>query len=180
MIIGRPRSRATVRAGRRTTGYITPDHKPSQRDDWQTPPELFDRLNQEFGPFTLDPAAAVTWAPGLPTNAMVDNFYVQSQDGLVQSWAGHRVFLNPPYGSALPAWMAKTYRESRHARTVAVGVLPARTDPRWFHDWIKGRARVDFLPGRIRFVGAQHSAPFPSMVVVWGLDTLGLGDVKRY
>ena len=49
-----------------------------------------------------------------------------------------------------------------------VMLLPARTDTRWFHDYIYGKAEVRFIRGRLKFGGSKNSAPFPSMVVIFG------------
>ena len=48
-----------------------------------------------------------------------------------------------------------------------VMLLPARTDTKWFHEYIYGRAEVRFVRGRLKFGGSKNSAPFPSMVVVF-------------
>jgi hypothetical protein len=42
-----------------------------------------------------------------------------------------------------------------------------RTDTKWFHDYIYGHAEIRFLKGRLKFVGAKNSAPFPSMIVIF-------------
>lgn len=47
-------------------------------------------------------------------------------------------------------------------------LLPARTDTKWFHDYILGKAEIRFLKGRLKFGGANNSAPFPSMIVIFG------------
>jgi len=48
---------------------------------------------------------------------------------------------------------------------LVVGVLPARTDTRWFYDYcIMWHLR--FIKGRLKF-GGKGSAPFPSIVVVF-------------
>lgn len=47
-------------------------------------------------------------------------------------------------------------------------LLPARTDTRWFHDYIYGKAEVRFIRGRLKFGDRKNSAPFPSMVVIFG------------
>lgn len=49
-------------------------------------------------------------------------------------------------------------------------LLPARTDTRWFHEFIYGKAEIRFVRGRLKFGNATNSAPFPSMVVVWRGD----------
>ncbi len=48
-------------------------------------------------------------------------------------------------------------------------LIPARTDTKWFHEYIYDKPNVEirFLKGRLKFVGAEHSAPFPSMVVIF-------------
>lgn len=54
---------------------------------------------------------------------------------------------------------------------VAVMLIPARTDTKRFHDYIYGKAEVRFIKGRLKFGGCENSAPFPSMVVVFGKRT---------
>jgi site-specific DNA-methyltransferase (adenine-specific) len=46
-------------------------------------------------------------------------------------------------------------------------LLHARTDTRWFHDYIYRRAEVRFVKGRLKFGGQIQPAPFPSMVVIF-------------
>lgn len=130
----------------------------SESTEWATPPELFDKLNARFS-FTLDPAST-------ESNALCQKFYTIAQDGLSQSWKGERVFLNPPYGRQIGAWCRKACVESEGGALV-VGLLPARTDTGWWHEYIQGKAQVVFLRGRIKFGQANNSAPFPSCVVVW-------------
>ncbi len=80
------------------------------------------------------------------------------------------MFCNPPYGKEVPKWVHKAYESVREPGTVVVMLLPARTDTRWFQEWIYHRAEVRFLCGRVKFElngVAQSAAPFPSMVVVF-------------
>lgn len=132
-------------------------HGMSVDQSWGTPASVFDPLHAEFG-FTVDAAA-------LPSNAKCARFFTPEQDGLAQDWAGERVFCNPPYGKGIAPWVAKL---ASRAAQVGVGLLPARTDTRWFHDHILNIADdIRFIKGRIKFVGASYNAPFPCMVVVW-------------
>lgn len=129
-------------------------HFSSKTDIWATPQDLFDELNKQWN-FTLDPCA-------LPENAKCDRFYTPEDDGLSQNWNGHTVFMNPPYGREIGKWVKKAYESNCYA----VCLLPARTDTKWFHDYcLKGE--IIFLKGRLKFGGAKHSAPFPSMIVVF-------------
>lgn len=51
---------------------------------------------------------------------------------------------------------------------IAVFLIPARTDTKWFHDLVLPNAReIRFLKGRLKFGGATFNAPFPSMIVVF-------------
>ena len=81
---------------------------------------------------------------------------------------GETVFCNPPYGRKIYDWVAKCYHESRKPNTKVVLLIPARTDTRYFHDFIYHKAEeVRFLRGRLKFGGAKNSAPFPSMIVIF-------------
>ena len=84
---------------------------------------------------------------------------------------GDRVFCNPPYGRELPKWVKKCYEESLNGSLVVM-LIPARTDTRWFHDYIYGKAEIRFIKGRLRFGNSNVNAPFPSMVVVYGKDRI--------
>lgn len=130
----------------------------SKSDLWETPQDLFDKLNAEFR-FTLDVCATAD-------NAKCLRYYTPEQDGLSQPWEGI-VWCNPPYGRGVGAWVQKAARSALAGATVVM-LLPARTDTRWFHRWIYRRAEIRFLPGRLKFGGAKNSAPFPSMVCIWG------------
>lgn len=133
-------------------------HFSSKTDDWATPQDLFDKLDKEFH-FTLDPCAT-------KENAKCPKFYTREQDGLAQRWDMERVFCNPPYGRVIGDWVKKM--AERNA-LVCVALLPARTDTRWFHDYILCKAEIRFIKGRLKFGGCKNSAPFPSMIVIWRL-----------
>lgn len=131
----------------------------SEKHDWETPQDFFDQLNKEFS-FTLDPAAT-------KENHKCKKYFTQEENGLVKSWKGETVFCNPPYSRSMGAWIEKGYLESRDKDTVVVMLLPVRTDTRWFHSWVYGKAEIRFIKGRLRFGGNKNSAPFPSMVVIY-------------
>ena len=96
----------------------------------------------------------------------LDVYKRQEQDGLHQPWDGI-VWCNPPYGREIGKWVQKAYDENRRENNYIVMLLPARTDTKWFHDYILGKAEVRFVRGRLKFGGSKNSAPFPSMVVVF-------------
>lgn len=133
-------------------------HFSSERQDWATPDELWERLNGIYA-FDLDAAAS-------RENTRCKTYFDASTDGLAQSWASHRVWCNPPYGRAIGHWTRKAAAEAEHA-TFIVMLVPARTDTKWWHDAI-ATARVEYIRGRLRFKGATASAPFPSALLYWG------------
>lgn len=132
----------------------------SATDQWATPQAFFDELNKEFG-FTLDPCA-------LPSNAKCTKYYTPTDNGLLQDWGGEIVFCNPPYGRAIYDWVRKCSEEASKPNTTVVALIPARTDTRYFHEFIYHQAKeIRFVKGRLKFGDAKSAAPFPSMVVIF-------------
>lgn len=131
-------------------------HFSSQTNEWSTPQNFFDNLNDEFK-FTLDPCAN-------KENAKCLKFYTEKDNGLVQSWDQEIVFCNPPYGREIGKWVKKA---SEAEGGVVVMLIPARTDTRYFHEYIYNKAEIRFLKGRLKFGGATNGAPFPSMIVIF-------------
>ncbi len=128
----------------------------SGSDLWETPQEFFDMLDEEFH-FGTDACA-------LPENAKCERYFTPEEDGLSRDWTG-TVWCNPPYGREIGKWIKKG-SESASAGATVVMLLPARTDTRWFHEYIYNQAEIRFVKGRLKFSG-KDSAPFPSMVVVF-------------
>lgn len=78
---------------------------------------------------------------------------------------GYKVFCNPPYGKEISKWVEKAYEENKKGVLVVL-LLPARTDTRWFHNFIYKKHEIRFIKGRLKFNDCKQPAPFPSMVVV--------------
>jgi hypothetical protein len=97
--------------------------------EWGTPPDLRASLDAEFH-FTLDPCQP-------------DSVW----DGREISWQGQRVFCNPPYGRGIDKWLAKGPEAD-----IAVFLLPARTDTKWFHNYALEAAEIRFFEGRLSFM----------------------------
>lgn len=130
----------------------------SNSDEWATPEDFFNMINQEFH-FNLDPCAT-------SENHKCEKFFTMEQNGLNMDWGGYRVFCNPPY-SNIAEWVAKCYEEGCKENTLVCMLIPARTDTRYFHDYILNRSEVRFIKGRLKFGQSKNSAPFPSMLVVF-------------
>lgn len=133
---------------------------------WETPTELLDALYRVFRRFDLDPCAPRKSR----TRVKARVHFTEEDDGLALPWHG-TVFVNPPYGRGLAAWVSKGRREVEEGRAkTVIALLPARPDTAYWHDHIAARAVVYFLRGRLRFSGSEQSAPFPSALALWGAD----------
>jgi hypothetical protein len=130
---------------------------------WLTPPGLINSL----GEFDLDPCtpAEMPWATARCR-------YTPVHDGLVQPWFG-RVWLNPPYGREVDAWMKKMCEHNS-----GVALIFARTETACWHDYIWEKASgILFLRGRLHFhypngERAKANAGAPSALVAYGDSNL--------
>lgn len=142
-------------------------------DDRATHPDSFGPWNERFGGFTLDAAAAAH-------NTKCERYFTRTDDGLAQSWAGERVWCNPPY-SGLAEWVQKAWQEHPGTRGIVM-LLPAnRVEQRWWQDHVEpyrdrpgSPLHVEFLPGRLRFikpgqtdVGPNERPPFGCCLLIW-------------
>jgi phage N-6-adenine-methyltransferase len=172
-------SRNELREKAREVKALPPEkavHFLSDSSEWYTPPHVLAMVEEALGAIDLDPCAD----PGksVPASAHL----TREDDGLGVEWAG-RVYMNPPYGTEIGAWVEKlaTSYESGDV-TAAVALVPARTDTAWFHR-LRDYPRL-FVRGRLRFSGHDNSAPFPSAAFYLGPDPkrfaaafASLGDV---
>lgn len=158
-------------------GFKAQNH-PQQRakddvDDRATTPEHFQMFVDRFGEFTLDVAAAAH-------NTKCERYFDRDADGLRQSWAGEHVWCNPPY-SAIEPWVRKAWQEAPGTRGIVM-LLPAnRTEQKWWQTHVEPRRdrensglRVEFLPGRMRFlrpgkayIGPNERPPFGCCLLIW-------------
>lgn len=145
-------------------------------DDRGTSWEDFNPLHERFG-FTIDVAANAV-------NAKLPRYWSPEVDGLEQSWAGERVWCNPPYSHPnLYRWVAKAWCEwgRRPPPELIVMLVPAnRTEQMWWQRLIEPSRRredlqVEFLPGRMRFInpgkpgiGPNERPPFGCCLLIWG------------
>lgn len=150
-------------------------------DNRATPPDWFAEMHARFR-FTLDAAAS-------DENHKLPRYFTRQTDGLSQSWAGERVFCNPPF-SRLGEWVRKAWAET-HRTPLIVLLLPAnRTEQPWWQDHVepfRDRAgsplRVEFVRHRRRFIAAGNAAvqanerpPFGVCLLVWQQPTAADGS----
>ena len=134
-------------------------------DEWRTPPQIIERLREKYNikvdlACTEENAITDTWKC-----LQLDELSVKVAKGLIN---GREIaYCNPPYSKC-----TKFVKLIYESRIPCILLLPARTDTRWFHDFIyqKENVRIQFLKGRLKFSGAKYNAPFPSMLVYMNLE----------
>jgi hypothetical protein len=142
-------------------------------DDRGTDPALFAKLHERFA-FTIDVAASAA-------NAKLPRYFTEAQDGLAQPWVGERVWCNPWVDKAWRSWNVGFCVEEPGADLIVM-LLPAnRTEQGWWQRRVEparepdGPLRVEFMPGRPRFVapgaeaiGPNERPPFGCCLLIWG------------
>ncbi len=143
---------------------------------WQTPPAVYTRLNDQFGPFTIDICADAgrhlcpTWfGPDSP---------VAEPDALLADWSayGKRGFCNPPYGRFVDKILPKAKAEAMKGFT-SVFLLPLRAKRSFRNHILRGATELLFSDQRIVFgengyprisvKGQPEAAMFDSIIVVY-------------
>jgi len=138
----------------------------SETDEYLTPREVLDAVVDVLGEIDLDPSAETPGPSRRAFNVPAKYHFTKANDGLAQPWGG-RVFMNPPYGAFVSAWVERLMAAYGGGEICeAIALVAARTDTAWFLAF--GDAPVCFVTGRLKFVGAEHSAPFPSAVFYLG------------
>jgi phage N-6-adenine-methyltransferase len=136
----------------------------SDRPDWNTPLEVLTPIRL-FGRIALDPCSNENSIVGAAREYRLD----RGEDGLVLPWTGHSlVYVNPPYGREIGAWVDKAAVSGASSGADIIMLVPARTDASWFHRAARTAQALCLWRGRLRFLGAPSSAPFPSALIYWG------------
>ena len=145
----------------------------------ETPDDLYRTLDDEFD-FGLDICASYKNAKCLP-------YIDKKQDCLRMDWSKIKrgsksgvIWMNPPYNRKTRTqpgqidFVEKARFESFDGN-VTVALLPVRTDTKLFHRYIWNKkhhkpqngVEVRFIEGRVKFVGMNQGALFPSMIVIF-------------
>lgn len=143
--------------------------------EYITPKWLYRELDDEFH-FDLDPCTP-------PDNPLGTKYFFTKEDDALSKrcWLQNdppdgrfkdikSIYINPPYGREITQWISSAWQEVRSHHIIAVMLLPARTDTKWFHEYIyeKHGIEIRFLRGRLKFEGvAKNTAPFPSMLAIF-------------
>jgi site-specific DNA-methyltransferase (adenine-specific) len=151
----------------------------SDKGDWETPYWLFEILNFYFD-FDWDVCAD-------HENALCENYFTKEFSCFENDWSCIN-YMNPPYGRGIDLFVERAYRQYKDLGNVTVALLPARTDTKYFHNFIYDKAEIIFIKGRLKFGGGKSykeqgvppaNAPFPSMLVGWGVNPVTFDQLKE-
>lgn len=145
----------------------------SINNEWSTPQDLYDLLNDEFR-FNLD-ACASHW------NRKCTEYYCEEISALSGDWPVNSVvWMNPPYGSFTGKFIKHAYKQSQERSCIVVYLIPTNTEAKWFHDCcLNGELR--FVQGRIHFSdkdGKSGRPRFSSVVGIFRPNNEGRGVVS--
>jgi hypothetical protein len=145
-------------ANQRTTEVLSS----SKSVEWYSPAKIIEPTVKLLGTIDLDPCSNSHENPTVPATVL----FTREDDGLKRRWAG-RVYMNPPYGSEMAAWVEKL-ASSYEAGDVseAIALVPGRIDTEWMRR-LRDYPRCHRY-GRLRFSAHDQSAPFPSIVFYLG------------
>lgn len=148
-----------------------PTQKPGRsKQDYGTPLEFIAAVEERLQDvFVFDLAAS-------RDNNIVYAYFTEKDDALAQDW--HKaslwrgwLWLNPPYANIAP-WVKKCWEESQKGAYIAC-LVPASVGANWWKDWVQHKAYVNYLNGRITFVG--ETTPYPKdcallLYTPWGMS----------
>lgn len=141
----------------------------SNRQDWETPDDLFDKLHEEFH-FTLDVCAN-------QFNKKLDTYYSIEDDAFSKEWVGN-CWMNPPYGRDISKWIEKAFNSGKASGATVVCLLPVRSDTIWWHKYCMN-GEIRFINKRLKFKNSNNMATFPNAIVIFG-DCANIGQLITY
>jgi len=140
-------------------------------DEWSSPKELVEPLDDAVGGFDLDPCSGAEESP------FANNTYTEDEDGLAQPWKGV-VWVNPPY-SGVSEWVDKAVNETVHGNAKSTFFLcKGDSSTNWWQRAAKHATCVLAIDHRLSFGDGENSAPFASHILVFG-DSMGAVDELR-
>lgn len=134
----------------------------SESVEWYTPPQYVEAAREVMGGIDLDPATCDV----ANEKVKAETYYTQADDGLAKEWAG-RVWMNPPYGKACAAFIAKLLQDYEAGRVQEAVILVNSNSndtewfrPLWDHTLCFSYGRVNFWNEEEQENGPTHGSCF--------------------
>ena len=147
-------------------------------DEWETPHEFFNGVQERFGIFNLDVCAT-------NETAKCSTYYTQKDDGLIQDWEG-MCWCNPPYSKQKP-WIEKAIKEvSLNSHNEVMMLIPMNPETNYIHGLVlceETTKAIYMIHGRLSFLqdGKKIGSPkFGSCLVHFKKPDLSYNGVEFY
>lgn len=136
-------------------------------DEWETPDDFFDGVDEYYGGLGLDVCAS-------KENHKLYNYYSKKEDGLKREWKG-RCWCNPPYSNQKP-WIEKSIKSVKDGETIILMLIPMNPETKYFQELILNSSyvkKIFIIGGRLSFLqdGKKVGSPkFGSCLIEFGLN----------
>lgn len=136
----------------------------SKRDEWETPPELYEHICETAGFMPVLDVAATD------ANRKCRLRITKDDGALGMEWP-FDFFCNPPYSQVADFMKQAALMVKRH-RVRGIILTYSKTDTKWWHEFVEGKpgVKVHFVKGRVRFlrdgIPGRYSAVYPSCFIV--------------
>ena len=131
----------------------------NKKDNWETPPDLFQKACDYFAVSPLLDVCA--------TEKNTKCKYYYSERSLERPYEVD-FFCNPPY-SQVKKWIKKCYFEHIKYNVNGIMLIFAKTDTKAWHEFLFPHADILFLQGRVHFFDdgkeSINPAPYPSALI---------------
>ena len=139
------------------------------QDEYQTPWDIFNKASEDYDLIPMLDVCATC------KNTKGWLFFTKQHNALEKDW-NQDFFMNPPY-SKVYDFMKKAYHESKKNNVNGLILVYAKTDTKWWHEFIENKAEVHFIKGRIKFldpdgIKTKNSAPYPSCWIIYRRNRL--------
>jgi len=155
----------------------------SEKDDWQTPPELINDIESAVN-IDIDPCSHEKTSHGDVNLRLEDG-----DDGLEDSWVESAktdyptAFVNPPF-SYKKDWLQKAVEAVKNGVETVIFITPDGTDTKsWWHKYIAEYATYCcFCKGRVTYLDDGEETgtpPFGTVITIFGSCPDELLDVLQ-
>ena len=159
----RKNSPKTITSGSRAVKHLK---QITVQDVWETPAKDYNKI---CGMFDIRPQLDVC---ADRNNRKCLKFFTEEDDALSDECQWDvPYYMNPPY-SKVKHFIKKAYEMSQKYGVDGLCLTYSKTDTKWFHEYVWGKADIYFQKGRIRFIlpngdVSKHPAPYPSMWIIY-------------
>lgn len=126
-------------------------HTINIQDEYGTDPDILKNACKKFQIFPkIDVCTNLA-------NKKFSRFFTKSDDALSKKWDDD-FYMNPPY-SIISDFMEYAYLQHISNNVSGLILTYSKTDTKWWHRFVEGKAEVHFIEGRLRFLNENGKIP---------------------